>query len=374
MRILFDARRAVHRANGISRIIDGLLGALVELDQQNEYLVLWGERNPLPAHAPANFEARHIDLDINSLAVNWFMPKMALNWHANVAYFPFWLMPLWMPCPSVVAIHDLIFSKFPQYLPPFRRIVYGQYTSLAVRFARRVHVLSTHSQSDLIRLYRAQVNRVDVIPPDADARFVQRDRESWDMEVLEARGLSAPFVLYVGNHKPHKNLDRLINAYGSVSDRMQSKLVIVGAKASYEDPYSLPYLELVQKLSLQDRVQFVGQIEDTELSLYYNAARFVVFPSLYEGFGLSPLEAMRCGTPVACSSTSSLPEVVGDAALTFDPADERQIADAMLQLDRSTELRDELSRRGLERASMFSWRKSASKWLQSLEQASGVSC
>lgn len=369
MRILFDARRSVHRPTGIGRVIDGLLNALVEQDSQNQYLVLFGEKNPLKGVQAANFEVRQLDLGLNSLAVNLVMPYLASSWHADVAYFPFWLMPLIMPCPSVVAVHDLIFSNYPHYLSLFRRQVYKQYTTLTVRAARRIQTLSAHGQRELAHFFRVPACRVDVIPPDADSKCIQRHLTPSELERLKAKGLSRPFALYVGNHKPHKNLERLLKAYQLIASQIETELVMAGAKASYEDSYAFPYLDLVQELSIQDRVRFIGEIDDQELCVLYNAARFLLFPSLYEGFGLPPLEAMRCGTPVACSNTTSLPEVVGDAALTFDPLDTRRIADAMLRLDESAELREELSRRGLERVKLFSWRESARKWLASIERA-----
>ena len=278
-------------------------------------------------------------------------------------------MPLMMPCPTVMVIHDLLFSAFPGNLSPPRRLAYRVYTALAARAARRIHTVSVFSRSELRHFFRVPADRVDVISNAASATFVQRPFSAVDEETLKGKALSAPYALYVGNHKPHKNLERLLVAYSRVADQIEVDLVIAGAKASYEDPFALPYLERTRRLGLDDRVRFLGQVSDQELVTLYQAARFFIFPSLYEGFGMPPLEAMRCGTPVACSNTSSLPEVVGDAALTFDPLDVGQVVEAMLRLDQSEELRIELRRRGLERAKRFSWQESARRWLASMEKA-----
>jgi alpha-1,3-rhamnosyl/mannosyltransferase len=369
MRILFDARRSVRRATGIGRVIDGLLQALAATDHENQYLVLYGEKNPLEGVAPTNFETRQLDIGLNSPMAGLALPRLASSWRADVAYFPFWLMPLVMPCPSVVAIHDLIYCNFPQHLTPARRLVYRFYTGLSARAARRIHTLSEHGRHDLYRFYRVAPHNVDVIAPDADPLFRSLPPQLADVAMLRSKGLTRPFALYVGNHKPHKNLERLLRAYRLAAEQLEADLVIVGAQASYENPDALPYVELMRQFAMQGRVHFLGQIDDETLSVLYNAASFVVFPSLYEGFGLSPLEAMRCGTPVACSNTTSLPEVVGNAALTFDPTSERQIAGAMLALDGSPELRARLVERGHTQARAFSWRGSAQRWLASMKQA-----
>jgi alpha-1,3-rhamnosyl/mannosyltransferase len=216
------------------------------------------------------------------------------------------------------------------------------------------------------RFFQVPEAKVVIVPPALTVHFAPRPQPDVSNEFLTTEHLTGPFAVYVGNHKPHKNLERLLRAYQHTIAQTQTTLVIAGAKASYEDPYTLPYLSLVQALGLEERVRFVGQVDDEKLGVLYATARFLIFPSLYEGFGLPPLEAMSYGTPVACSATTSLPEVVGEAALLFDPLDEIQMADVMLRLDQSEALRTELATRGLHRARVFSWSASAQKWLAAL--------
>ena len=369
MRILFDACRSVGHFTGIGRIVDGLLNTLLEVDHENQYLVLHGENDPLKGKKAPNFETRRISFGLNPMGVNLILPALAYTWHADVAYFPFWLMPLCLPCHSVVAIHDLITIACGEHFSRPYRWGYALYSAFAARVADRIHTLSFHSQADLIQSFGIPSQKVDVIYIDADPVYHPRLLTPGDYNLLARCGLAKPFVLYVGNHKPHKNLCTLLKVYESIEARIESDLVIVGARANYKDPFSLPYGILADELGLRSRVHFLGQIGDEELATLYNAARFFVFPSLYEGFGLPPLEAMRCGTPVACSNTTSLPEVVGDAALTFDPLDDRQVAETMLRLDKSAELRAKLSVLGLERSRLFSWQESTRKWLASMEKA-----
>lgn len=363
MRVLFDARRSVARATGIGRMINGLLRTLVRDEPRHEYLVVTGEHDPLAGLRADNFEVRNIGLPLNSLRMSTTMPALARAWRADVAYFPFWYVPLRMPCPFVVAIHDLIQINHPEGFSLSHRALFRTYGGLVAGRARRVHVLAHHGKDALTRVFGIAPDVVDVVPPALAMEF----------DLVEARGCSIqqPFALYVGNHKPHKNLERLLRAYARVADRMESRLVVVGAMSSQANPNALPYVKLVGDLSLTRRVEFVGQVDDAALKGLYRSARFFVFPSLYEGFGLPVLEAMACGTPVICSNTTSLPEVAGNAALTFDPQDEEAIADALLRIDRSPELRAELSEQGRCQSRQFSWTQSAAAWLASVSCAAG---
>lgn len=364
MRVLFDARRSVARATGIGRLIDGLLRTLVRDDPRNQYLVVTGDHNPLAGLRADNFEVRRIELALNSARVNTTMPAIARAWRADVAYFPFWYAPLRMPCPSVVAIHDMIQVACPEGFSWSHRAFFRTYGRLAAARARRVHVLAHHGQEMLTRVFGISPDAMDVVPPALDVEFEDEGAGS-----RPAAAGQPPFALYVGNHKPHKNLTRLLRAYASVADRMESGLVVAGAMSSLADPNALPYVKLVDELSLAGRVTFAGQVDDAALNALYRSARAFVFPSLYEGFGLPVLEAMACGTPVICSGTTSLPEVVGEAALLFDPLDERAIAAALLRIDHSPELRADLSEKGRIQSKKFSWTHSAAAWLASISVA-----
>lgn len=366
MRVLFDARRSVARATGIGRMINGLLRTLVRDDSRNQYLVITGEYDPLAGQRADNFEVRSIGLPLNSPRINVALPALARTWRADVAYFPYWYAPLWMPCPFVVAIHDVIQIRHPEGLSLSHRASFRLYGGLVAGRARRVHALANHGKEALSRVFSIKPEAVDVVPPALDMEF--------DAVAPEGRSTvpdPRPFALYVGNHKPHKNLQRLLRAYASVADRMESRLVVVGAMSSQADPNALPYVKLAGDLSLAQRVEFVGQVDDAVLKGLYRSARFFVFPSLYEGFGLPVLEAMACGTPVICSNTTSLPEVAGDAALMFDPESEEAIGAALLRIDRSPELRAELSERGRIQSRTFSWTRSATAWLASVSSAAG---
>jgi len=192
-----------------------------------------------------------------------------------------------------------------------------------------------------------------------DARLATPPTQDDIDRVRQRFQLTAPFILYAGNIKPHKNVDRLIEAYAILRRRgvESARLLIIGDEIS-----KYPNLRrLVHRFQLHQHVRFLGFVPDATLAVLYQLASVFVFPSLYEGFGLPPLEAMAAGAPVITSNVSSLPEVVGDAALLIDPMDAGAIADAMARVLGDEALRAELVRRGHERVKAFSWDRSVAR-------------
>jgi glycosyltransferase involved in cell wall biosynthesis len=221
--------------------------------------------------------------------------------------------------------------------------------------------VSEASKRDILRYFRVPEGKIDVIYNAIDDRFWQAPNADEIDLVRQRYQLTAPFVLYAGNIKPHKNLERLIEAFHllrqSSTDFKDVQLLIIGDEIS-------KYATLrraVHRHKLHKHVRFFGFVKDQTLAALYRLADVFVFPSLYEGFGLPPLEAMASGTPVIVSNVSSLPEVVGDAALMFDPYEPAAIADAMRRVLTDEALRAELRSRGLHRAREFSWERSVAR-------------
>jgi glycosyltransferase involved in cell wall biosynthesis len=228
---------------------------------------------------------------------------------------------------------------------------------MATHKAARVITVSEASKRDILRYFRVPESRIDVIYNAIDERFWQEPAADEVERVRERYRLTAPFVLYAGNIKPHKNLERLIEAFHMLRqdpDLAHVKLLIIGDEIS-------KYATLrraVHRYKLHKYVRFFGFVPDKTLAVLYRLARVFVFPSLYEGFGFPPLEAMASGAPVITSNVSSLPEVVGDAALLIDPLNPVEIADAMRRVLMDSELREDLRQRGLRRVKEFSWERS----------------
>jgi glycosyltransferase involved in cell wall biosynthesis len=245
---------------------------------------------------------------------------------------------------------------FPQYLPNRLALRYAKASmAMAARRANRVLTVSETSKRDIMKFFGTPSEKIDVIYNAFDERFgADPDVEAVD-RVRERFQLHDPFVLYAGNVKPHKNLERLIEAFHLVrSGGLDLKLVLIGDEIS-------KYTALrraVHKYRLHPHVRFLGYLPEETLAIMYRLAGVFVFPSLYEGFGLPPLEAMASGTPVVTSNVSSLPEVTGDAALLVDPYDPGAIADGIRRVITDSTLSQELRRKGFVRARQFSWETS----------------
>src|SRR5262249_21942209 len=267
---------------------------------------------------------------------------------------PHYVLPPLVRCRSVVTIHDCIHLMFPQYLP--NRLAFGYAKTsinLAARRATRVLTVSESSKRDILRFVDTAPGKIDVIYNAYDERFAIDPAEEDVVRVRERFQLQDEFVLYAGNVKPHKNLERLIRAFDLVRKRGLDhlKLVLIGDDIS-------KYAALrraVHQHQLHKYVRFLGYVPEETLAVMYRLAGVFVFPSLYEGFGLPPLEAMASGTPVVTSNLSSLPEVAGDAAVLVDPYDPNAIADGIYRVLTDEHVRLSLKRKGLARARQFSW-------------------
>jgi glycosyltransferase involved in cell wall biosynthesis len=230
---------------------------------------------------------------------------------------------------------------------------------MAARRASRILTVSHASKLDILRYLKVPASKIEVIYNALDERLATPPSEEDVTRVRERFQLRAPFILYTGNIKPHKNVDRLIEAFAILRRRRSDdlKLLIIGDEIS-----KYPNLRrLVHRFQLHQHVRFFGFVPEETLLVLYRLAAAFVFPSLYEGFGLPPLEAMASGTPVITSNVSSLPEVVGDAALLIDPMDPAAIADAMRRVLEDPALRADLIRRGCQRVKAFSWERSVAR-------------
>jgi glycosyltransferase involved in cell wall biosynthesis len=273
--------------------------------------------------------------------------------------------PLLSRCPSVVTIYDLSFLLYPESFRRAKRSYLGLFTRLSARRARRIIAISESTKRDVVRLLGVPPEKVEVVYCGIDEAF----RPLAEDQVAAFRsqhGLPERFILFVGTIEPRKNVTRLIEAFADLRFAIcDLRLVIGGAKGwFYQDVFAR-----VEELGLQGEVMFPGYIPVSELPLWYNAAELFVYPSLHEGFGLPPLEAMACGTPVVAANTSSLPEVVGEAGLTVDPLDVEGLAEAMRRVLGDDALQQEMRKRGLQRARGFSWTKTAQETVQVYRRA-----
>ena len=261
---------------------------------------------------------------------------------------------------KIITVLDIIAYLFPESVTLITRLRYKLLLSRTLRTADKITAISNSTKKDLISYFNVPEEKIKVIPLAADEKFEVLNNEKIN-EVKQKFNLKYPFILYVGGLAIHKNIPTLIKAFYKIKKKgIQNKLVIAGEKGwKYKEIF-----ETIDKLNLQKDVIFTGYVLDEDLPALYNAADLFVYPSLYEGFGLPPLEAMACGCPVITSNTSSLPEVVGDAGIMIDPHDVDGLADAMHEVLTNDGLREDMIKRGLERAKMFSWEKCAKETLK----------
>ena len=357
MRIGIDARK-LHDF-GIGTYIRNLLRHLARLDRTTEFVLLCRREDAATlAGLGENFRAVTEGAGNYTVAEQVMIPIALKREGVTLFHAPHYVLPPLVPCRSVVTIHDCIHLMFPQYLPNRLALGYARTSiALAARRATRILTVSESSKRDILRFFNTQPEKIDVIYNAYDERFGLEPREAEVDRVRERYQLHDEFVLYAGNVKPHKNLARLIDAFHLVRARGLDhlKLVLIGNEIS-------KYAALrraVHQHQLHKYVRFLGYLPEETLAVMYRLAGVFVFPSLYEGFGLPPLEAMASGTPVVASNVSSLPEVVGDAALLVDPYDPVAIADGIYRALTDDELRRDLRSKGLRRAQHFSWEASA---------------
>jgi glycosyltransferase involved in cell wall biosynthesis len=259
--------------------------------------------------------------------------------------------PRLAPCATVVTVYDLSFIYFPDRYPSLQRIYLTSQTRRSCRQARHVVAISNSGKEDVHRLFGVPLDQISVILPGVDPRYYPRSEE----EIAEFRArknLPSRYILHVGTLQPRKSIPTLIKAFAQL-DRSDLDLVLVGGKGwAYEEIFAM-----VRELDILERVHFTGYVPDGELPLWYNAAALLVFPSVYEGFGLPVAEAMACGTPVIAADTSAIPEAAGAAARLFEAQDAAGLSDHIEAVLDDPNLTATMRENGLQQARQFTWER-----------------
>lgn len=278
-------------------------------------------------------------------------------------YLSNFFLPLSLPCKGAVVVHDLSFRAHPEYFPNVVAWYMRWLTGWAIRRAERVLTVSEFSRRELLRFYPRAKGKVSVVLNGVAREFCSLsngDAVGMDARTLSSYGVTPPYILALGNIHPRKNLSRLLDAYVRLKQRRASvpSMVWVGASRWGSD-------ELLER-ARSAGVVLTGFVAQEDLPAFYRGAEMLIYPSLYEGFGLPPVEAMTCGTPVIVSDTTSLPEVVGEAALMVDPTDVGVMVEAMARLLDDDVLRGKLREAGLARSKRYTWPRAARDLLAAL--------
>lgn len=380
MRIGVNAFFWGQEATGSGQYTYHLLQALAQLHEGHEYF-LYASKKPGPSEKPGFSDSFRVlstpfSCRFKNLDKLWFeqltFPLACRSASVHLAHVPYFASPLFPTVPTVVTIHDLI----PLLLPAYRSsILVRLYTSLVAAAARRAERIITDSQSsqaDIVKHLHVPADRVHVIYLAADPACRPIQDEKVLAAVRRKYGLPDVYLLYLGGFDQRKNVPMLLNAYARVAKVLGDKvppLVVAGRLPSMETQLFPDPRKVAGALGIERKVVFTGWIAEEDKPALYSGALLFIFLSLYEGFGLMPLEAMSCGTPVLVSRVSSLPEIVGSGGWLVDPTDLEEITEGLLTLLQDSALREQLAHCALEQARCFDWAKTAEQTLRVYELA-----
>ena len=367
MRIAIDIRKI--NEFGVGTYIWNLVRNLAAIDLRNEYLLIGSHRNfhelgPLPANFKQLYQPEEETLWRHHITIPFALRRQ----NVDIVHVPHHEAPFFNPSKLVVTMHDCVHLLFPhEDSSKFQNYRSYLQTKRVVESAKHVLAVSKSTKEDLIHIFELPESKISVVHNALDERFAFAYNPEERKHVLERYQLKDPFVLYSGKIRPHKNLHRLIEAFAVLKSELidddkykNLKLIIIGDELSKHQ-----YLRLtVIRSGAQQDVRFFGFVPYPILRVFYQSAALFAFPSLYEGFGLPPLEAMANRTPVIASNTSSLPEVLDDAAVLVNPENVFDIARGMKLILYDEVLRQRLIQKGIEQVSKFSWKLAAQKVLQ----------
>jgi len=367
MRIAIDIRKI--NEFGVGTYIWNLVRNLAGIDPQNEYLLIGSHRNfhelgPLPPNFRQLYQPEEETLWKHHITIPFALRRQ----NVDIVHVPHHEAPFFNPSKLVVTMHDCVHLLFPhEDSSKFQNYRSYLQTKRVVESAKHVLAVSKATKEDLIHIFELPESKISVVHNALDERFAFAYNPEERKHVLERYQLKDPFVLYSGKIRPHKNLHRLIEAFAVLKSELidddkykNLKLIIIGDELSKHQ-----YLRLtVIRSGAQQDVRFFGFVPYPILRVFYQSAALFAFPSLYEGFGLPPLEAMANRTPVIASNTSSLPEVLDDAAVLVNPENVFDIARGMKLILYDEVLRQKLIQKGIEQVSKFSWKLAAQKVLQ----------
>jgi glycosyltransferase involved in cell wall biosynthesis len=376
VKVAIDIRRMTEF--GVGTYIRNVVRTLARLDRDGEYFLIGSPAKMAEFGAlPPNFQMVALAGSDNTLQGNLAFRTIVLRLECDLVHIPhlFWI-PRGLRCPYVLTVHDLLEHMYgSRDASSLRRSLHFYLTRRVLRKAARVIAVSQFTKNEIEKLLAISDERIEVVYNAIDERFLHGHATDADRDLIAQRYLvNYPFILYAGAIRPHKNVVRIIEAFSALKSELLKeqqfpdlKLIIIG-----DDLSSHPRLRrTVVRSCVQHDVRFLGFVPIDVLRIFYDVAKVFVFPSLYEGFGLPPLEAMAHGTPVVTSNTSSLPEVAGNAALLVNPENVFEIQRGLQRALLDPALRAQMKQRGYEQAQRFSWTASVSRILEIYREVAG---
>ena len=366
--------------NGSAQYLSYLVRALAEVDRQIEYILLG--RHPLAQDSDGLTRFPHLTKLVPGFAASnenvekliWEQytgPAAARKAGVDIFHVPYFAPPYFPRTPTVVTIQDVIPLRLPLYRAGAGVNAYMKLVARAAHKATLVIAISQHAKQDMIDALQLPAERIRVIYQAAGDEYHPITGAAKLAEVRERYGVGTRYILYLGGLDARKNVPQLVKAFAHVYRRLDDpnlQLLIAGNPDKQSGPLFPDPRPVAADLSITGQIVY-RFIEEEDKPAIYSGASVFVFPSLYEGFGLTPLEAMSCGTPVICSNRTSLPEVVGDAAISLDPDDMHAMVEAMCNVLTKSDLQADLRARSLQRAALFNWRQTATETVAAYEEA-----
>ena len=375
MQICFDARVIIDKLTGLGNYTYNLLKHLLMLDSENEYTVLINrsltDHHPIKHLEQKNLKKHFVQIPEVTPQQQVMIPFELLKQKPDIYHYPNFDLPVFQPYNSIFTVHDLTYLKH-NGLYMNGRWIKNFYTkaimSLAARKSKKIISVSASTKDDLLEILKVPEYKVEVIHEGLDESYFNGSLSNYKSSFFNKNvGLNDgdEYFLFIGERRPHKNLARLIEAFSIFKQKTPNKMkLVLGGKkyANYKEPE-----KKAQELNLTNEVIFLGYIPEDDLQFLYKNARCFIFVSIYEGFGIPILEAMACGTPIITSNISSMPEVAGEAALTVNPYNVDEIAEAMNQITYNVKISQGLVNTGFKRVKNFSWDSAAEKTLKLYE-------
>jgi glycosyltransferase involved in cell wall biosynthesis len=360
--IAIDARKLSDF--GIGTYIRNLTAALGELDQEDQFILFAGQQaSEQLGDLPENFRVaieRSPSYSIRELmALSWRLFRLEIDLYHSTHY----VLPAVVPCRAVVTIHDIIHLLYPEFLPSALAFFYAQrMIRRSLSRGDRIIAVSQNTKTDLMDYFKVDGRKIRVVYSGVTDRYREKLSHADISASLKEFGIDQPYLLFVGNPKPHKNLDNVVKAYARSLEILDydANLVCVGDREGME----FKVRQRAEQLGLENRIRLVGHVPEEALPALYQGATLFVFPTLYEGFGLPVVEAMASGVPVITSKTSALREIAEGYSHLVNPLDVEEIAKAIAQCMADPEHREALTKLGLRRADDFRWPRTAEQTLE----------
>lgn len=369
LKIGIDARPLT--LGGAGQYTSALIRGILKIDTDNSYVIFTSDdvikKKLLEGLNHPNVKTVNIKTDSLTLKQHIIFLISNPAKGLDLYHYPHFDMPITRFNKSVITIHDLYPLVLPGYCSKSKKFYFRELTRLNLARSSKVIAISNHTKQDILDRFDIDPRKIAVIYSGVDTLYGPIDEDQIKKEILTRYGIKDRFILYVGNAKPHKNLIRLIKAFGNLSPAILNEYQLVLAGSATKE-----YLKLhqeIKKSGIAERIVFIGYVPKDDMPHMYNLADILVLVSLYEGFGLPMAEAMACGTPVLASNIAAMPEIVGEAGILVDPHETDSITNGMEMILNNSALKEHMKQKGLERAKAFSSMETAKQVLQVYKEA-----